>query len=690
MDFDQTRFNTVKKGFSVSTEYLPIGGGDCGANVWVSDDGKVDLLLSKTDSFSEAARLMKLGLLRIGFDRPVFTGENLPSAELDLSDGTVRITDAAGSICITVAAFIDKALYGIRVRSQEPLSVHASVFNYRSRKKQIDRRDSSARGVADGPFDVFESADKVVTGRSGCLSWYHYNEWSYYDYSIRNQHLTGLKRPDPVRGRIFGCSVAGKGFSMSGDELCSVQASDHIFYISADCSMTDDPQGWNLKQMTGLENSIGDYCFDCLLAENRTWWTGYFNRYYLEMAGDERAETITRVYTLQKYVLGCACRGKMPVRFNGSIFTAQSSPFFEDTDYDYRTWGSAYWIQNSRLIYWDCLYSGNFDGIIPFFDLVTDLIPVDRERCRVLFGHDGLLQPETFTFYGTYSDCDFGYGQEDSPAPECTSGYIRWHYNGGLEISYMMLKFREFTGDRYADYFENKLLPYIQGILMFFKEHFPVQDGKMLLKPSAALETWQNCINDTPDVAGLLAVVRELKRIGITPCIDEADIPGIPTEIKDGVQVIAPCSGYVQDHTCNYENPELYTLFPFELFRYDMNDADRELVRNTFDHPTILHPGGGWSQRSIWAAMLGDRQFSPDTVAEDFLRKDPEFFFDTNFGPGFDYTPDQDNGSQASIAAIFLILQSYHDDVFIRPAVPENWKVRFRLPSSRGDVEYSD
>ena len=38
---------------------LPLGNGDIGTNVWLSPDGNIHLLISKTDSWSELYRLLK-------------------------------------------------------------------------------------------------------------------------------------------------------------------------------------------------------------------------------------------------------------------------------------------------------------------------------------------------------------------------------------------------------------------------------------------------------------------------------------------------------------------------------------------------------------------------------------------------------------------------------------------------------
>ena len=686
MDFDASEFNRTMNGFTSSTGSLPIGGGDCGANVWVSADGKLNLLLSKSDSFSEAARLMKLGYLQFCFEDPVFSENDLPSATLHLENGAVVITDEKGTVKITVCAFVNRPLYGVDIALSSPNAVSVSLLNYRREKRKLDREDDSARTYAPAPYDVYESADVIRTNEPRCLSWYHHNGWSYYENTLKNQHLKNLTRRDPIFHRIFGCSAAGKGFSLHGQTLRSENAAHHTVFISAGCDMTDEPGKWSEQQGKELLLSLDALSFDVLKEETAKWWDNYFNEYYLEFTGDEDAEAVTRGYTAQKYLLGCCSRGKLPVKFNGAIFTVEPSPHY-DGDYDYRRWGGAFWLQNTRLIYWDLLYSGCFEGILPFFNWVIDIMPECRARCRALFGHKGLLLPETTTFFGTYEDFDFGYGQENSECPAPENNYIRWHYNGALEVCFMMLKFRQFTGGKYADYFEEKLLPFISEVLLFFKEHYPNEDGKMRLYPVSSLETWQDCIDDAPDIAGLLAVVRELKKLGFEACLDERDIPPLPLAEKDGRIVIAPCRKTFRDYQQNCENPELYPLFPFEIYRYDMSTEDKKLLSDTFASVPNRHVFG-WSQMNIWAAMLGDSEFCRKNITDNFRAKNKDYFFDAYFGPNYDWTPDQDHGCSTSIAALFMALQSYDDKVFVNPAMPSGWKVRFRLPTSCGVREY--
>lgn len=689
MKFDQTRFNTAKVGYSDSLGSLPIGEGDCGANVWVSDDNRINLLLSKTDSISEAIILCKLGLLQVYFDEPVFSADNLPVAALHLEDGTVVISDEKKTVSVTVAAFIDKALFGLRFEMAHEMGIHASVINYRNKKRLIGKGHQAARTLNGAPYDVYESADVVLTDIPDRLSWYHHNDWSYYGNIIRNQHLTNVKRKDPILNRTFGCSVAGKGFAVSGDEIISEKTAYAELYISAGCEFSEDPVLWSHEQGSRLNDNLKDYVFEDLLSANAAWWGEYFGHYFVDIYGDSDAETITRCYTLQKYMNGCSGRGKLPVKFNGSIFTVEPSKN-EPEDYDFRLWGASYWIQNTRLVYWNMLYSGYYEGLLSYFNMLTDVMPESAERSRVLYGHEGLLQPETFTFFGTYEEVDFGYGQENDEHPQCYNHFIRWHYNGGLENSYMMLKFREYTGDLYRDYFEEKLLPYINGILLFFKEHFPKENGKMVMKPVSALETWQDCMNDTPDIAGLNAVIREMKKLGYDTCLDFDDIPAIPFGEKNGRKIIKACEETFYPSQQNCENGELYPLFPFDIYRYDMSAEDHEVLSATFDTVPNRHVVG-WSQMNIWAAMLGNSGFCSENILSNFTtNKDSKYFFDAYFGPNFDWTPDQDHGNSTSIAVIYMLLQSFDDRTFIKPALPSKWKANFRLPSSAGDVEYED
>jgi hypothetical protein len=61
-----------------SSGSMPIGNGDIGLNLWVNPAGELVFYISKTDAWSENARLLKLGLVRVKLS-PGLWEQGLPS-----------------------------------------------------------------------------------------------------------------------------------------------------------------------------------------------------------------------------------------------------------------------------------------------------------------------------------------------------------------------------------------------------------------------------------------------------------------------------------------------------------------------------------------------------------------------------------------------------------------------------------
>jgi hypothetical protein len=47
---------------------MPLGNGDIGLNAWVEENGDLVFFISKTDSWTDSGRLVKLGQVRVKFD----------------------------------------------------------------------------------------------------------------------------------------------------------------------------------------------------------------------------------------------------------------------------------------------------------------------------------------------------------------------------------------------------------------------------------------------------------------------------------------------------------------------------------------------------------------------------------------------------------------------------------------------
>ena len=382
------------------------------------------------------------------------------------------------------------------------------------------------------------------------------------------------------------------------------------------------------------------------------------------------------------------------MKFNGLLFTADQMDGYPG-NYDARRWGAPYWFQNTRIMYWYLLYMGDYSSMIPFFDMYLNMIPIAKARCEIYFGHSGILIPETVSHFGLYANSNYGF--EDESGVRCGEGgkalrrgepcnsYIRYHYNGMLELSYMMLKYMELSGDMSR---RELMLTFIEQVLLFFDRHFERYGGKMVMNPVSALETWQMCVNDAPDVAGLRAVCEKLSMMLDLPTtlrslVDSIlpAIPELPVENTEDGMALAPCEIKIFPKANNVENCELYAVFPYEL--YGLGKDGLDIARRTYDKRAYRY-AGGWSQDPVDAALLGLESETVAHLIRQSAMTDKRALFPAFWGPNFDETPDQDHGGMTSLCLIFALLQADGKEYTAFPAWPEAWDVEFRLPLRYG------
>ena len=77
---------------------LPLGNGDIGTNVWLSCDGELHLLVSKTDSWSELCRLLKVAHIVLKTEPCPFS--HGADFELSIKDGTLTVSEK--DVCLRI------------------------------------------------------------------------------------------------------------------------------------------------------------------------------------------------------------------------------------------------------------------------------------------------------------------------------------------------------------------------------------------------------------------------------------------------------------------------------------------------------------------------------------------------------------------------------------------------------------
>jgi alpha-L-fucosidase 2 len=319
----------------------------------------------------------------------------------------------------------------------------------------------------------------------------------------------------------------------------------------------------------------------------------------------------------------------------------------------------------------------------PLFDMYMKALPARKLATKTYFGHEGAFYPETMSFWGNYLDQgDLGYGTNRTSKPDglTDNQYIRRYWQGGLELVAMMLDYHDLTQD--AKFRDTTLIPFATEIVAFFDQHWPRgPDGKILFHPSQSLETWWDCTNPTPEIAGLRDVIPRLQQLGRNARLNRAwqktldDLPPVPLS-ADAPKRILPAEKFASKH--NSENTELYAVFPYRLYTLAAGHEAIALARNTFA-ARRHRENGGWQQNSIQAALLGLADEARRCVTDSASRHAGDFRFPAMWGPNYDWTPDQDHGTVMMSALQRMLVQYDGRKILLLPAWPKSWNARFKL-----------
>lgn len=394
------------------------------------------------------------------------------------------------------------------------------------------------------------------------------------------------------------------------------------------------------------------------------------------------ADVVSRAYQLQRWVDACAGRGRYPIKFNGSIFTMPHEGKFGDADY--RRWGPGYWWQNTRLPYLSMCTSGDFEMLKPLFRMYAEeLMPLHEYRAQVQLGHGGALVPECIYFWGPVFTQSYGWTPiEEREDKIQESPWHKWEWVAGLELIWMMLDYVEHTED--WEYFRQHVIPSARSVLTFFKEHSPLNEqGYLVMHPSQALETWWDCTNPMPEVAGLRAVTSKLLSFEAEYSSKEdrafwkeiADItPPLPVWRKDGQELLAPAERFEQKS--NVENPELYAVFPFRLISFEKPGVELGIraLDNRWDRGA-----SGWRQDDLFMTHLGLTEQARNNLVSRARNKHAGSRFPVFWGPNYDWIPDQDHGGVLMRTLQTMLMQTDGRKIYLLPAWPRDWDANFKL-----------
>jgi alpha-L-fucosidase 2 len=668
---------------------MPLGNGEIGLNVWVEAEGDLLFYISKSDAWSGIARLVKLGRIRVSLDPNPFAKGQTFRQILDVKTGAITIE--AGDVALKV--YVDANAPVIRVEADTTTAKHMTVAfeTWRTEPRAlVEPERFSAYGLMESPDPVMVEPDTIVGDEKNRVVWYHRNTTSIWEQTLRLQHMEGWleKGKDPLLHRTFGGLIEGDGLERkNASTLASAApAESHWVNIHILTAQTPTASNWITQLTAQAATTTSDW------EAHAAWWDAFWKRSWIRVTPSQKAKakeadaafTVTHGYVLQRFISACAGRGSYPLKFNGSLFTVDG--FYKDHqfDADFRRWGGPYWFQNTRLVYWPMLSSGDTDMMRPLFTMFKNALPFARERTRTYFGHEGVFYPETMYFWGAYAMDNYGWERGDDLEIGVTDNrYIRYHYDGILELLSLMLDYYAFTQDE--AFAREELLPLAEAIPTFFYAHYPPKEnGKMYFHPSQALETWQKAINPTPPIAGLKRVLHDLLRLPKGVATEEqiktwksieAALPALPIKkVKGKKQILA--AEEILEEARNSETPELYAIFPYRL--YGVGKADLDLAQRTFD-ARLVKGHNGWRQDDMQAAVLGNAKQARTLLSQRMAEKHPESRFPAFWGPNMDWIPDQDHGGNALMTLQYMLLQYEGREIYLTPAWPKEWNAEFKL-----------
>lgn len=695
------------------TGSMPIGNGDIGLNVWVEQNGDLCFYIGKTDSWGDNGRLLKVGKVRVQTEPVlVFSGTKF-SQELDLKTGTIRInakSEINGKLVdINLDVWVDanNPVIHIDQTSTLPLVMKATIERWRIQPDPLpeigvsdlmEKRDVPGRLYK----PVIVEPDNLIEGEKKYIGWYHYNKKSAgFNMTNKMQGLSEYFKKDPILNRIFGGTITGTKVTKTNDStLVTAAAKESGLSVHVQTKHPTSPDAW-IKAMEKSMVNIGNISLEDSYQDHKTWWSAFWDRSWIKATPADSTERInkdndvfvvSRAYNLQRFIDASAGRGQYPIKFNGSIFTvpAEGKPGGPD----YRRWGPGYWWQNTRLPYLSMCTTGDYDLMQPLFKMYVDeILELSKFRTKTYFGFDGAFMPECMYFWGSTFTATYGwetpYAERKDPLQE--SPWHKWEWVSGPELVFMMLDYYDYTEDE--KFLQEKIIPTANEIMKFFDNYYKTnEEGKLVMFPSMAAETWWDCTNPMPELAGLHGITKRLMALPehFSRSADRkfwkeinTKLAEIPLRDTPSGKALAPATRFEDKQ--NVENPELYAVFPFRLF--GVGNPNIEYGKNALEHR--WDKGAfGWRQDDIFMAYLGLTKQAKGNLVERARNHDKNSRFPAFWGPNYDWTPDQDHGGVLMKAFQSMLMQvdPYSKKIYLLPAWPKDWNAEFKLHAPQNTI----
>ncbi|RXG32207.1 DUF5703 domain-containing protein [Leeuwenhoekiella marinoflava] len=703
-DYDQV-WDTQSKN---SSESMPLGGGDIGANVWV-EKGNLYFYFSRSGTFDEHNTLLKLGRVKISLNPNPFKNQEGFQQKLNLKEGYISITQNATEIKLWVDVFAP--VIHIDLTSASPVSVTASYESWRYKNRKVLGKENNANSYKWAPQgEVITYADSV-NFKENRIEFYHQNRVkTVFDVTVDQQQMTAVKDQmmNPLKKLTFGGVLCGTDFTAEGIYDGIYKNTDFKGYTLKSKKYSKKHQ---LKIVLHTEQNAAIAAWRDNLnhliksykpnhKKTISWWNDFWKRSFIYTGNtvsnkNDSLYQIGQNYQLFRYMLAANVYGKYPTKFNGGLFTYD--PVFIDSTTaftpDFRNWGGGTMTaQNQRLVYWPMLKSGDFDMLPSQLDYYLSLQKNAELRSTVYWGHEGAAFTEQLENFGLPNPAEYEWKRPKNYDPGMQyNAWLEYEWDTVFEFCDMMLSLNSYDGQNLQKY-----KGFILSCIRFFDEHYQYLArkrgrkaldamGHLVLYPGSAAETYKMANNANSTIAALRVIANKLIGLGENELDKEqliylkdfkSRIPPLNYREIQNQNVLAPAKSW--ERINNTESPQLYPVYPWGI--YGIGKPDLQTAQNTFNYdPDVLKFRShiGWKQDNIFAARLGLIQEASQLSLQKMSnsgRRFPAFW-----GPGFDWVPDHNWGGSGMIGMQEMLMQEAEGKIYLFPAWPKDWNVHFKL-----------
>ncbi|MFQ8806036.1 MAG: DUF5703 domain-containing protein [Alistipes indistinctus] len=415
---------------------MPLGNGGPGIGLWVEPWATCCSTSPGPIRGSETGRLLKLGKVRVSLSPNRCSGLRFHSTAQPPA-GNDRNHRRTGKERTKLTVFADPGapVLHLLCTSSRPVNVTAASEPWRTAPYDIPKEDSllgiNSAWPRTGTYDYTQAVESADQTLSDPMPWCGTTQRaSTYPPTLDLMELHSLasRFDDPLLHRTFRVRMSGAGFvKRSPLEIATVRPVKHFDLRLATCTaQTPDIATWEQQLRAteaGAANGRKAPGSQPAMVEKFLGQKLHLRR----NAGHRHGIPHHTILSAAKLDVGLRRRGAYPIKFNGGIFTVD--PVFTDTKIRAnadppRNWGGDYWWQNTRLMYYPMLASGDFEMMLPLFRFYQDRLASFRTITNEYMDAEGAVIPETSSIFGLYRPGDYGWdrtGRQKGASGTCMS-----------------------------------------------------------------------------------------------------------------------------------------------------------------------------------------------------------------------------------------------------------------------------